>query len=129
MEIVDCEKKYWEFVRELRNDVRVIDGFIQTNHITSEDQENYMSKFSKFFRIVLLDNKPVGFIGVIDDDIRVCTHPDFQNMGVGKFMVKKIKEIWPNAFAKIKKDNMKSIKLFESCGFKLKYLIYDTNET
>lgn len=129
MRLVECDEKYWEFVRLLRIDKRVIDGFIKTDNITQEMQKNYMEKNSNFFRVALIDDEPVGFIGVIDDDIRVCTHPEHQNKGVGKFMVENIKKIYPKAFAKIKIGNEKSLKLFESCGFKIKYFILETDET
>jgi hypothetical protein len=38
MVIVECTKEYWEFVRKLRMDGRVIDGFLQTTPITEEQQ-------------------------------------------------------------------------------------------
>ena len=36
MELVNCTPQYWEFVRTLRNDERVISGFIKSVHITEE---------------------------------------------------------------------------------------------
>lgn len=123
MELVECSPQYWEFVRVLRNDKRVLDGFIKSIHITEEMQESYMSNHSQFYRVALIDGKPAGYVGVIDDDIRVCAHPDFQGRGVGKFMIKKCMEIWPTAFAKVKMNNEASIKLFEACGFKKKFII------
>ena len=123
MELVECSPQYWEFVRVLRNDERVLDGFIKSVHITEEMQQSYMSNHSQFYRIALIDGKPAGYVGVIDDDIRVCTHPDFQGKGVGKFMINKCMEIWPTAFAKVKLDNEASMKLFEACGFTKKFYI------
>ena len=123
MELVECSPKYWEFVRVLRNDERVLDGFIKSVYITEEMQTNYMSNYFQFYRIALVDGQPAGYVGVIEDDIRVCTHPDFQGKGVGKFMINKCMEIWPTAFAKVKMDNEASIKLFEACGFTKKFFI------
>ena len=122
--IVKCEKKYWDFVRQLRMNPKVISGFIQTTPITEEDQNKYMIKNSNNFLIALFNGEPAGFIGVIDNDIRVCTHPDFQNKKVGKCLVQAILKQFPEAFAKIKIDNTPSQKLFESCGFTPKYIIY-----
>jgi GNAT superfamily N-acetyltransferase len=85
MELKKCTKKYWEFIRVLRNDKRVLDGFIKSTYITKEMQEKYMQDYSKFYRVALLNNQPCGYVGVIEDDIRICTHPDFQGRGVGKF--------------------------------------------
>lgn len=121
--LIECSEQFWEFVRELRNDPRVMDGFISRKHITAEMQSNYMSKKSDCYRIALYNNLPAGYIGVIDNDIRVCTHPDFQGKGIGKFMVNKVSDIWPNAMAKVKVDNIASLKLFEASGFKIEYYL------
>ena len=123
MELVECSPQYWEFVRVLRNDERVLDGFIKSVHITEEMQQSYMKNYSQFYRIALVDGEPAGYVGVIEDDIRVCTHPDFQGKGVGKFMINKCMEIWPTAFAKVKLDNEASLRLFEACGFTKKFYI------
>lgn len=127
MELVKCAPEYWEFVRVLRTDSRVSNGFIEQVSITPEDQQKYMSKYSDNFRIALIDNTPVGFVGVIENDIRVCTHPDYQGKGVGKFMINKCMNIWPEAFAKVKIDNEASIRLFEACGFTKKFFILTKN--
>ena len=121
MELVKCSKQYWEFIRTLRNDKRVLEGFIQSTYIDKKMQLNYMKENNQHFRVAIINNNPVGYIGVIKDDIRVCTHPDYQGRGVGKFMINKCMEIWPTAFAKIKINNKASLKLFESCGFIKKY--------
>ena len=123
MELVDCTKEYWEFVRTLRLDDRVLHGFIKSTYVTPEQQISYMTTHSTYYRIALLDGKPVGYVGVINDDIRVCTDPDFQGMGIGKFMINECMKIWPSAFAKVKIENEASLKLFESCGFTKKFYI------
>jgi ribosomal protein S18 acetylase RimI-like enzyme len=123
MKLVECTSNYWEFVRTLRTDARVVGGFIEQVEITPEEQQRYMSKYSSCYRIALVEEVPVGFVGVIDNDIRVCTHPDYQGRGVGKFMINSCMDIWPEAFAKVKLDNEASIKLFESCGFSKKFFI------
>jgi len=119
MELVKCEEQYWEFVRKLRMDGRVIDGFLETTPITEEQQTKYMTDNSQYYRIVLVNGQPAGYVGVLTDDIRVCTHPDFWGMGVGKFMIKSAMTIWPSAYAKVKHGNMASDKLFISCGFEV----------
>jgi L-amino acid N-acyltransferase YncA len=119
MVIVECTREYWEFVRKLRMDGRVIDGFLETTPITEEQQIKYMISNSEHYRIALFGGKPAGYVGVINDDIRVCTHPDFFGMGIGKFMIKSAIAIWPTASAKVKHGNIASDKLFLSCGFEV----------
>lgn len=123
MELVECTSEYWEFVRTLRMDERVVDGFIKNVEITPAEQVQYMNQYAQCYRIALLDGNPVGFVGVIEDDIRVCTHPDYQGSGIGKFMINECMQIWPMALARVKIDNLASLKLFESCGFTKKFII------
>ena len=122
-EVVKCSEKYWEFVRNLRNNIEVLDGFINKNHITKNQQAEYMKKNSKYFRIGLINGEPAGYFGVIDKDIRICTHPEFQKNGLGKFMLDELQKIWPDSFAKIKIENNASIKLFESAGYEPVFLV------
>lgn len=84
-----------------------------------------MSQYNDYFYICLYKGKPAGYIGVIDDDIRVATHPDYQGRGVGSFMVKEIKKIQPLSVAKVKIDNKASLALFKKCGFKIKYYLLE----
>ena len=121
MDLVPCKSEYWEFVRILRNDERVSNGFISQIFITPEMQIEYMAKHSDNYRIALYNGSPAGYIGVINDDIRICTHPDFQRKGVAKFMLDAIQDIWPNSTARIKVDNLASLNLFKSCGYEIEY--------
>lgn len=121
--LVGNEPKYYEFIRFLRTNEENISGFLVQSPITKDEQLIYMDKFSKYYYIALLNEKPVGFVGVIDNDIRVATHPDFKKLGIGKFMITEIIKKFPESFAKVKVNNDASIKLFESCGFKKEFLI------
>ena len=128
LSLVACTSEYWEYVRLLRLNPKVMDGFIQTLDISAEQQLTYMEKYSSCYRIALLDSIPCGYVGVIDDDIRVCTDPAFQGKGIGKFMISEIKNIWPDASAKIKVTNEASLKLFRACGYKVEYFLMTLSE-
>lgn len=117
MELVKCTLEYWEFVRLLRTDERVVDGFVENVQITQHQQQAYMEKYSDSYRIALFNGEPAGFVGVVDDDIRVCTHPKFQGKGLGKFMIDGCMKVWPTSYAKVKLGNTASDKLFLSVGF------------
>lgn len=115
--LVDCTENYWEFIRTLRNDDRVKPCFINKAYITHEQQNAYMSKHSDFYKVCIQGVVPVGYVGVIESDIRICTHPDYQRLGIGLFMLREIMKVFPNSNAKIKTSNGASLKLFTKAGF------------
>jgi GNAT superfamily N-acetyltransferase len=124
MILVPCTEPYWEFVRTLRIDERVEHGFIEKADITSEQQEKYMvAHWTKFF-IALVDEVPAGFVGCINGDIRICTHPDFQRRGVGVFLMREIMKRFPTATAKVKIENKASQRMMEASGLTSRYIIY-----
>ena len=126
LKLIPNESKYWEFIRLLRSDERVQDGFIQTTpQISKREQEIYMEKYNENYYICLSDNIPCGFIGEIDGDIRVCTSPDYQGKGVGSFMISEITKLRPNIYAKVKLDNISSVKAFEKAGYEKKYFLLE----
>ena len=118
MKLIRNEPKYWEFIRLVRNDPEMQKGFVEIVDITTEQQIAYMTKYGDGYYICLNENnEPIGFIGEVDDDIRVAVITEFQKMGVGKFMVNEFMQLRPNSYAKMKFDNIASKNLFESCGF------------
>lgn len=121
---VECTQEYWEFVRNLRMDTRVVSGFIDIVDISTDMQVSYMTKNAHNYRIALADGKPAGYIGVIDNDIRICTHPDYQHKGIARFMLEEMIKIYPNAYGKVKIDNEASKNLFRSLGFTETFLIF-----
>jgi GNAT superfamily N-acetyltransferase len=125
LKVIEVTPEYYEFIRNLRNDSRVSEGFIKNEYITKAQQIEYMEKHAHEYCVCLCDNVPCGYAGVIDDDIRVATSPEFQKRGVGLKLINFLLEKYGNSiFAKIKTGNEPSIKLFESAGFKLAYYIY-----
>ena len=125
MELVKNNYTYWEFIRNLRNLEGVREGFIQQDFIEPEQHQEYMKNYSDYFYICLYNNEPVGYIGIINDDIRVATHPDFQGKGIGSFMVQEMWKMHPTAVAKVKINNDASLNLFKKCGFKIKYYLLE----
>ena len=84
-----------------------------------------MLKYSPCYNIALLGDKPCGYIGAIDGDIRVCTHPDYQGKGIGAFMIKELTNVKPDIYARIKIDNIASVKAFEKAGYEKKYFVLE----
>jgi GNAT superfamily N-acetyltransferase len=123
-QLVPCTEEHWEFVRRLRTDPRTMHGFIQQGAITPAQQHRYMSAHWHQYYIAFLGNEPAGFVGNVEGDIRVCTHPDFQRKGVAAFMIGELMTRFPEASARIKIENEPARKLFEKCGFSPSFVVY-----
>ena len=81
--LVPVTPKHYEFVRALRTDPRTQGAFLEQENITAPQQTRYMDRYSKYYYICILHGDPCGYVGVINDDIRICSHPDYQRKGVG----------------------------------------------
>jgi hypothetical protein len=118
MKLVNNEYKYYEFIRALRTHKDNMDGFLEHADITPAQQNQYMKKHGQDYFVCLnSDNEPVGWIGDVDNDIRVCTCPNHKRQGVAGFMVRQLAKLRPQAKSKVLLDNVASIRLFNSCGF------------
>jgi len=125
MELVKNSYIYWEFIRNLRNMADVREGFIEQSTITIDQHEQFMKISSSFFWICIDNEVPIGYIGIIDNDIRIATHPDYQGLGVGSFMLNEVMKQNPQAQAKVKIENEASLRLFEKNGFVKKYYLLE----
>jgi ribosomal protein S18 acetylase RimI-like enzyme len=105
-------------------DERVAHGFIQKANITPEQQKEYMAVHWSEYFIALVDDAPAGFVGCVDGDIRICTHPDFQRRGVGRFLMREIMKRFPEAVAKVRTENEASQRMMEASGLAARYIIY-----
>ena len=123
------KKKYWDFIRALRSNKSVENGFIDKVQISKKEQEIYMNKYNDNYYVCLNKQIPCGYIGEINGDIRLCTSPEFQGLGVGTFMIKELTKIKKNIFAKIKVENISSIKAFEKAGYEKKYFLFEPKKT
>jgi GNAT superfamily N-acetyltransferase len=119
LRIVKNIPEYFEYIRYLRTHQMNLIGFIEMVDISSDQQIEYMSKYGDCYEICLSGETPVGFVGVVDNDIRFAVEPNFHGKGVGKYMIMDLIHKNPQRTAKVKHDNLASIKVFESCGFKL----------
>ena len=116
---------YFSFIRELRNDPITNKGFINRELISEASHLEYMKNHANFYRVCLLDGRPVGYIGVVEGDIRIAVHKDYLRKGIGTFMLNEISNNFTGVSAKIKIENLASIRLFEKLGFKKRYFIYE----
>lgn len=123
LKMVKNEKKYWKFILKIRNENKKF--FQNTKKIKYQEHCNFMKNNGEKYKICLLKNKPVGFIGCINGDIRICVDKKNQKMGIGKFMMEKFLNKKRKYKTLIRCENIASLKLFEKFGFSHKYIILE----
>ena len=120
MKLINNEEKYYDFIRVLRSHKENLSGFLEQVQITPEQQAKYMEKYKNNYYICVDENQtPLGWIGEVDDDIRLCTDPAHKGKGVGAFMLNELHKLHPKAHAKVLLNNEPSNKVFVKCGFEL----------
>lgn len=113
LKLVSNENKYWDFIKKLRFHPDNISGFFSHETVSDSDHRNYMKEYGESYKICLNGNDPVGFIGCVDNDIRLAVDPKMKNRGIGKFMLNQTN--YP--YAKVLHKNTASLNLFLSSGF------------
>ena len=118
MELVDCTSEYWQFVRIIRTHPTNQKFFFTQTEITPEQQIEFMERESHRYKICLLDDSPVGYIGIIkENEITYCVHPDYQGKGIGTFMVSEFIKLYNTLTAFVIPENIGSSRVFEKLGF------------
>ena len=127
MELVECTKKYWEFVRVLRTHPDNQQFFLTQVEISPDQQIEFMGKNSHRYKICLIDGVPVGYIGIIkENEITYCVDPKHQGKGVGTFMVSEFINIYDTLTAFVLPENLGSGRLFEKLGFQKQFYYIKT---
>lgn len=125
-EIVEATEEYWTFILKLRNDLK--EGFITQGRISVHQHYEFMMRHGSCYWVQLLDDTPVGFVGVIKGDIRYAVDPAYQGRGYGTKLLEWAHSKFPYAKGLIKSENVGSIKAFEKAGFKKKFVIMERYE-
>ena len=120
------DKKYWDEILKIRNENCF--GFGNNKPINKKDHYCFMEK-NYYDYFVYLDevqnNTVAGFVGCVNNDIRIAIKNEYKRLGLAKDLIYFIKKKYPNSFAKVKSDNIPSLKLFESCGFKKTWYVLE----
>ena len=117
LDFIKNQPKYFEFIRNLRNDPEIKKGFIKQEDISKENHLSYMAKYNKHYYICLYDQDPIGYIGIVKNDLRLAVSNKYQNQGVATFMLNEITKLKNDFDVLIKVDNIKSINFFTKHSF------------
>ena len=129
MKLVNCTQEYWEFVRTIRTHPQNENFFLNQGKVTPIEQIEYMEKNSHRFKICLIEDTPVGYIGIKGEhEITYCVDPTQQGKGIGTFMVSEFQKQFNKLTAVVLPTNKASRRVFEKLGFKEKILYTYTYE-
>ena len=132
MKLVNCDKKYWEFVRLMRTHELNQPSFLQKINITKKEQEIFMANNSFKYKICLLNEEPVGYIGLLDGfkentfcgsgEITYCVDPNHTGKGIATFMTMEIINAGSNnIWGACKKENIATQIVLKRCGFEIDF--------
>lgn len=76
-----------------------------------------MARHSSCYLIALRDGKPAGYGGVVENDLRICVHPDEQARGIGQRLLEAVMKRFPGAEVRVRWGNEASLRLFSKCGY------------
>lgn len=140
LQLRPVEKEDFKKILEWRNDSEVRGNMLKTGRIAWEEHQQYWDNFlkdgKKFAYILEKEGKDVGIIRLEREsekaEVNIIVAPEFQRRGVGKEALKKIEEKARELkisvlMARIKPENMASIKIFEKNRFELKYHCLEKN--
>jgi RimJ/RimL family protein N-acetyltransferase len=124
MKLVDCDPKYWNFVKEIRTNPENQTGFFSLANISDSEQKEFMSKNHQNYNICIsVEGDLLGYVGIINhNEITYCVHPDHKNKGVGTFMVENFVKKYNEVSALVKPENVASQKVFEKLNWDKKIL-------
>lgn len=84
---------------------------------------NEMKGRSRFYRVCVCDDRPVGYFKLIDFEISIAVVEDMRGCGVGSFMLDYVlKNFSGELNARIRVDNVASLGLFNKFGFVPEYI-------
>lgn len=121
----NVEKKDWDFILQLRNSLYKF-FYIQKKPLEKSEHYEYMEKQKsnpKFHQwIITLDENDVGYVRILDLDVGIMIHEEFQKKGIATIALslveKKAVELGlSKLIARIDKDNLSSKKIFEKNGY------------
>jgi UDP-2,4-diacetamido-2,4,6-trideoxy-beta-L-altropyranose hydrolase len=109
-----------------RNDAVTRENSIQTNLVSREEHDNWLSRVlcrpDCKLSIVESSGIPVGTVrlDLSSKELSWTVAPEYRGIGLGKSLVEQAIMIYgPNITAKIKKQNVASIRIVEALGFKM----------
>ena len=127
-------KEDWDYILQLRNSFFKDDFLEQQKVLTKKEHYEYMEKQksnTNFYQWISSDEeKNVGYIRLLEDDVSVIVDQKFQNKGIGTIMLalmeKEAKKIGLKKIkALVRKNNFSSEKIFLKNNYQLKILTFE----
>lgn len=123
-----CGPQYWESIFNIRNQPSNVDKF-GTKIKDLQTHYRYMATKWDQYYVCLKSENVVGFIGIDNEDLRLCVDENHKRQGIGRFMIEELHNVCSDFLlqysVKVKVDNLESLKFFESLGFRKKYYILE----
>ena len=131
-------KKDWDYILKLRNDYKFRTYFYHQHTISEKEHYNYLKNQKSnpnFYNLIICnENKDVGYVRILDDDIGIIIDSKFQKKGIGtkalQLLEAEAKKLGhKKLIGKVMVHNKNSKKLFEKNSYKLKMYWFEKEFT
>jgi RimJ/RimL family protein N-acetyltransferase len=127
----------WLFILDLRNEDDVRNASFNVDYINKDNHIAYMKRLESmknvYHRIISCEDKDVGYIKVIDNEVSYMIAKEFRRKGIMKLsfeiLFNDLKKLgYTKISASIKAENFASLKLAEKVGYKIAKTTYKNNK-
>ena len=113
MQLIPAVEQYWDNIRKLRNQNSTSFGNSAT--IQKTEHWDFMKKHSDTYRVAVCNGQFLGFIGHVQNDLRLACCK--RGCGVGRFMFSHFLTEVGDLEIKVLKDNRASMRFFQKLGY------------
>jgi dTDP-4-amino-4,6-dideoxygalactose transaminase len=106
---------HYEDILRIRNAHRSCFG--NTEEIDFVTHKQFMGKHAVTYRVALKSCRVVGFIGHVQNDLRLAVDESLQGHGVAQFLWSVFVKEFPDVTVQVKRDNERSLRFFKSLGW------------
>lgn len=116
MKLVQLTEEYLDFLLEVRNHESTRQFLENDSIFNIEECKNWFKTLTSPWYIILVDDKPVGYIRTNGNEIGCDIHPNYRRKGYANMAYQKIMENMSTASLWVFEDNFAK-KLYLNLGF------------
>ncbi len=116
-------KEDMKFIYELMTNKLVRERLFEQREFSYEEHLKYWQTFHGFAYIIIHNEKKIGLLRDETQELSIQILPEYWNMGIGSKVISDYCDGKQGFHARIKNNNIASVKIFEKAGFKHHHIV------